>query len=138
MASFYNIDKNDIQKKIIEYANIFDFVPNLNRKLTSLSSGQKKKVLIMQAFIHEPKLIIADEPTENLDPDTREIFYRLVKRAQKNGQTVFISTHNLDEIRNHIDYVVIIAKGRIRYSRAIHKGIDLHRIYNRFKPKVQI
>lgn len=135
MASFYDIDKKTIHKQIDYYAKVFNFHEKLNIPLNRLSSGQRKKVLIMQSLIHNPDLIIMDEPTENLDPDTRDIFYKVVHKLVKQNKTIFISTHNLDEIKNYCDYVVIIVNGQIKYSGYHNQKRDLHAIYNKFKPK---
>jgi ABC-2 type transport system ATP-binding protein len=103
-----------------------------------MSSGQKKKIMIMQSLLHEPNLLIMDEPTENLDPDTREIFYKVIKKLKKQNRTIFISTHNLDEVQNFADFIVIIVKGKIKKVCYHKQGIDLHHIYNRYKPKVSV
>jgi ABC-2 type transport system ATP-binding protein len=110
----------------------------LDSNLNKLSSGQKKKILIIQSLLHNANLIIMDEPTENLDPDTREIFYKIVSKLTNEGKTFFISTHNLDEIQQHINYVVIIVNGKIKRVASCKPNQNLHTIYNRFKPKILI
>jgi ABC-2 type transport system ATP-binding protein len=103
MASLYDVPKHLIEERIKYYERIFSLKRRLNINLNSMSSGQKKKIMIIQSLLHDPELIIMDEPTENLDPDTRDIFYRLVAKLKKRGKTIFISTHNLDEIENFTD-----------------------------------
>jgi ABC-2 type transport system ATP-binding protein len=80
-----------------------------------------------------------DEPTENLDPDTRDIFYAILNKISKQWKsTIFVSTHNLDEIRNYINYLVIIVNGEIKEVKDYKKSEDIHKIYNKYKPKVKI
>jgi ABC-2 type transport system ATP-binding protein len=103
MAQLYDVPKNIMEERIEYYKRIFSLENRLNINLSSMSSGQKKKIMIIQSLLHDPQLLIMDEPTENLDPDTRDIFYRLVAKLKKQGKTIFISTHNLDEIENFAD-----------------------------------
>jgi ABC-2 type transport system ATP-binding protein len=103
MASLYGVPKKIIDSRIKYYECIFSLKKRLHIDLNRMSSGQKKKIMIIQSLLHDPQLLIMDEPTENLDPDTRDVFYRLVKKLKKEGKTIFISTHNLDEIQNFAD-----------------------------------
>jgi ABC-2 type transport system ATP-binding protein len=103
MASLYDVPKKVVLERINYYKRIFGLKKRLHINLNSMSSGQKKKIMIIQSLLHEPQLLIMDEPTENLDPDTRDIFYELVKKLKKTEKTIFISTHNLDEIQNFAD-----------------------------------
>ncbi|MDR2823543.1 MAG: ABC transporter ATP-binding protein [Mycoplasmataceae bacterium] len=80
-----------------------------------LSSGLKKVVLIINAIICGHKLIILDEPTEYLDPKTRIIFNQVMKQLHAKGKTIFISTHNLKDVDNLINWLVIIEDGHIKY-----------------------
>jgi ABC-2 type transport system ATP-binding protein len=116
LCQYFNLSKTEIKNKINYYARAFDFKDKLDINMQRLSSGQKKKILISQALLHDPQLIIADEPTENLDPDTRDVFYKVVKKHSSNGATIFISTHNLDEIQNYANYIVILVKGQVKYQ----------------------
>jgi ABC-2 type transport system ATP-binding protein len=103
MASLYAVPKAVAHQRIQYYERIFGLRNRLHLNLNNMSSGQKKKIMIIQSLLHDPKLLIMDEPTENLDPDTRETFYKLIKKLIKLNKTVFISTHNLDEIQNFTD-----------------------------------
>jgi ABC-2 type transport system ATP-binding protein len=138
MASLYDMPRNITKSKIKYYEHIFGLKNRLNINLSSMSSGQKKKIMIIQSLLHDPQLLIMDEPTENLDPDTRDIFYRLMNKLKKQGRTIFISTHNLDEIQNFADWIVIIINGKIKKVSDHVPSQDLHRIYNRYKPKIVV
>jgi ABC-2 type transport system ATP-binding protein len=138
MASLDNMKRSVVKEKIKYYERVFDLKNRLHINLNGMSSGQKKKIMIIQALMHNPDLLIMDEPTENLDPDTRDTFYRILRKLKKQGKTIFISTHNLDEIQNYADYIVVLIHGRVQREFARTQHADLHRIYNRYKDKITI
>lgn len=107
-TSFY---KKDCTKRIKELSKLFDL--NLKQKIETLSFGNKKKVGIVQALIHNPKLLILDEPTSGLDPLVQQKFYDLLKEENKKGVTIFFSSHVLSEVQKICDRVAIIKEGRI-------------------------
>jgi ABC-2 type transport system ATP-binding protein len=84
-----------------------------SRRITELSTGNKKKVAIAQAMLHKPKLLIMDEPTAGLDPLMQHVFYGLVKEAREGGATIFFSSHILSEVQRVCDRVGIIRDGRL-------------------------
>jgi ABC-2 type transport system ATP-binding protein len=134
LCAYYQMSKKDTAKKIDYYARVFNCKNKLDTNMQYLSSGQKKKFLIIQALLHSPDFYILDEPTDNLDPDTREIFYKVISLLHKQGKTIFISTHNLDEIQNYATYLIILVEGQICYQ-AHTKNKNLYRIYDKYKPR---
>lgn len=130
MGEYAGLDENTISKKISYYADLFKFSEILYKKLPNLSSGQKKKIMIVQAIMSSPKILLADEPTENLDPETREIFYQEILRLNReNNMTIFVSTHNLDEIQNYLNYLVVIDQGNIKYSGSFNNKKSILRTF---------
>ncbi|QUI24265.1 ABC transporter ATP-binding protein [Vallitalea pronyensis] len=113
-ASFYN---KNCDKRIKELAEIMDL--NLNKKINDLSFGNKKKVGIVQGLLHEPKLIILDEPTGGLDPLMQQKFFDLIRDENKKGATIFFSSHILDEVQRMCDRVSIIKEGKIIKTESI-------------------
>lgn len=107
-ASFY---KKDCSKRIKELSEIMEL--DLDRKIDDLSYGNKKKVGIVQGLLHSPKLIILDEPTSGLDPLMQQKFFDIIKEENKNGATVFFSSHILSEVQKLCDRVAIIKEGKI-------------------------
>ncbi len=107
-ASFY---KKDCSKRIKELSEIMDL--DLGKKIDDLSYGNKKKVGIVQGLIHEPKLIILDEPTGGLDPLMQQKFFELVHEENRKGATIFLSSHILSEVQRLCDRVAIIKDGKI-------------------------
>jgi ABC-2 type transport system ATP-binding protein len=107
-AKFY---RKDCTKRINELADIFDV--ELDRKIESLSFGNRKKVGILQAFIHEPELLILDEPTSSLDPLMQKSFYELLLEENRKGTTIFLSSHILNEVQKICSRVGIIKEGKL-------------------------
>jgi len=86
---------------------------DLGRPVRKLSKGNKQKLGVVQAFMHQPDLLVLDEPTSGLDPLVQQEFLRMVREARDNGQTVFLSSHVLSEIQQAADSVAILRAGRI-------------------------
>lgn len=84
-----------------------------NRFIKELSLGNKKKVSLIQALIKNPQVIILDEPTSGLDPIIQERLFTLLKQKQKEGLTVFLSSHNLREVEKYCDKVLIVKNGEV-------------------------
>ena len=107
-ASFY---KKDCSKRIEYLAGIMDL--DLKKRIDDLSFGNKKKVGIVQALLHEPKLIILDEPTSGLDPLMQQKFFDLLLEENKKGATILLSSHVLSEVQRLCNRVAIIKEGKI-------------------------
>jgi len=89
------------------------FQLDTSRKFRQYSTGNKRKVVLIQAFMHRPRLLILDEPTSGLDPLNQQEFDRMVKEAQAEGRTVFLSSHILSEVEKTCTRVGIIRDGRL-------------------------
>ena len=107
-ASFY---KKDCSERIKRLAAALDL--DLKKKIDDLSFGNRKKVGIVQALLHEPKLIILDEPSAGLDPLMQQRFFELLHEENKKGATVLFSSHVLSEVQKLCNRVAIIKEGRI-------------------------
>jgi ABC-2 type transport system ATP-binding protein len=107
-ASFY---KKDCSKRIEYLAEVMDL--DLTKKIDDLSFGNKKKVGIVQGLLHEPKLIILDEPTIGLDPLMQQKFFDLLEEENKKGATILLSSHILSEVQRLCNRVAIIKEGKI-------------------------
>jgi ABC-type multidrug transport system ATPase subunit len=95
-------------KKLIERMDL-----DTSRKFRHYSTGNKRKVVLIQAFMHRPRLLILDEPTSGLDPLNQQEFDGMVKEAQDEGRTVFLSSHVLSEVEKTCTRVGIIREGRL-------------------------
>ncbi len=107
-ASFY---KKDCSQRIRELADLMEL--DLKRRIDDLSYGNKKKVGIVQGLLHQPKLIILDEPTAGLDPLMQQRFFDLILEENQKGATVFFSSHILSEVQRLCSRVAIIREGEI-------------------------
>lgn len=99
------------QKQLLEGFTLS--TTDLLKKVKHLSHGNKQKLGIIQAFLHQPELLILDEPTTGLDPLMQEAFYDLLREIQKKGSTIFFSSHNLPEVEKVCDRVAIIRNGNL-------------------------
>jgi len=86
---------------------------DLDRPIRVLSTGNRQKVALVQAFVHRPDLLLLDEPTSGLDPIVQETFEEMVHEVAADGRTVFLSSHRLDEVQQVCDRVGIIREGRL-------------------------
>jgi len=112
-ASLYGIYGNEFEKRIEELSELLELDGLLKRTLSKLSGGQKRRIDIARALIHSPKILILDEPTTGLDPQTRKTVWNVIKKLQnENGMTVFLTTHYMEEAAG-ADNVVILDSGRI-------------------------
>lgn len=107
-ATFYD---KECEERIQYLSDVMEL--DLNRKIEDLSYGNKKKVGIVQGLLHSPKLIILDEPTSGLDPLMQQKFFNLIREENKNGATVFFSSHILSEVQQLCNRVAIIRDGEI-------------------------
>jgi ABC-2 type transport system ATP-binding protein len=85
----------------------------LDRPLRTLSRGNRQKIGIVQAFMHEPDLLVLDEPTTGLDPLVQQTFYELLTEARAGGRTVFLSSHVLPDVQRVADRVALLREGRL-------------------------
>ena len=112
-AALYGITGKDFKERLAELAKLLEFENLLKRTVGKLSGGQRRRVDIARALIHRPKILILDEPTTGLDPQTRNILWKVVGDLRKNeGMTVFLTTHYMEEAAD-ADYVVILDSGKI-------------------------
>ncbi|HJZ41708.1 MAG TPA: ABC transporter ATP-binding protein [Bacteroidales bacterium] len=98
-------------RRITELSEMFEL--DLKRKIAELSMGNRKKVSIVQSLLHRPKLLILDEPTTGLDPLMQAKFFELLRSENRNGMTIFFSSHILNEVQLLCKRVAIIKEGKI-------------------------
>ncbi len=112
-AALYGITGRAFKKRLDELAELLDFKDLLKRSVGKLSGGQRRRIDIARALLHKPRILILDEPTTGLDPQTRNILWKVIGDLRKNeNMTVFLTTHYMEEAAD-ADYVVILDSGRI-------------------------
>ena len=111
LTYFANLRKVKASARMEELADRFDL--DLDRKIKDYSTGNRQKVGVINAFMHDPELYILDEPTSGLDPLLQQEFQELVLEVQAAGATMFLSSHILPEVERVADRVGIVRKGRL-------------------------
>ena len=112
-AALYGITGNAFEKRLAELVEILDFGDYINRPVGKLSGGQRRRIDIARALIHRPEILILDEPTTGLDPQTRLLIWNVIERLRtEENMTVFLTTHYMEEAAS-AGYVVILDKGSI-------------------------
>ena len=112
-AALYRIRGGAFRERLAELAEMLEFEDLLGRSLGKLSGGQRRRIDIARALLHRPEILILDEPTTGLDPQTRNVLWRAIDALRKDeGMTVFLTTHYMEEAAD-ADYVVILDSGKI-------------------------
>ena len=112
-AALYGITGVAFKERLSELAKLLDFEDLLKRTVGKLSGGQRRRIDIARALINRPKILILDEPTTGLDPQTRKTLWNVISDLRKNeNMTVFLTTHYMEEAAE-ADYVVILDSGKI-------------------------
>lgn len=132
MACLSGLSSKDAKQKVNTILTNLGLTDLANKCPDSFSSGQKKKILLAQALIHDPKVLIMDEPAANLDPLARDELFENLINLQKEGKAIFLSSHILDEIGKYATYVTILDGGSIVYDGSIDKNIDLSQLYRKY------
>ncbi len=131
-----SFNQNFDWQNVEELAKQFD--AELNKKISNLSKGNKQKLGLIQAFMHQPKLLILDEPTSGLDPIMQEEFFKLIQVAREKGTTIFFSSHNIFEVQRVANRAGFIRNGQliaVEDINNLHK-IGLHKLEVHFAKSV--
>ena len=112
-AALYGMAGGAFRRRLAELAQLLDFEDLLDRTLGKLSGGQRRRIDIARALLHHPKILILDEPTTGLDPQTRQTLWRVIADLRREeGLTVFLTTHYMEEAAE-ADHIVILDSGCI-------------------------
>lgn len=113
IADIFEIDEKNRRERIEKYADMFELTGNLNQSISAYSHGMKQKLAIISAFVHNPKLIVMDEPFVGLDPKASHLLKELMKEHCQKGGAIFFSTHVLEVAEKLCHKVAIIKDGRL-------------------------
>ncbi len=112
-AALYGITGKAFKEKLDELGELLDFSNLMKRTVGRLSGGQRRRIDIARALLHNPKILILDEPTTGLDPHTRQLLWNVISDLrEKRNMTVFLTTHYMEEAAD-ADYVVILDNGQL-------------------------
>jgi len=132
ISDVFEISAEDREARIKKYADLFEITDALGDLISSYSHGMKQKVAIISALIHEPKLMVMDEPFVGLDPKATYILKEIMHEMCENGAAVFFSTHVLDVAEKLCNKVAIIKKGQLIASGTMEeltKGQSLEEVF---------
>lgn len=118
-GKYYLMPQELIEQRVEELLHLLSLKKYENFEINTLSGGTRQRVLIARALIHNPEIVILDEPTVGLDPDIRHQLWKIVKKLKENGITVILTTHYLDEAEVLSDKVCFIKKGKILLTETI-------------------
>jgi ABC-2 type transport system ATP-binding protein len=126
IADIFGIGSAERMERIHKYADIFELTADLAQPIASYSHGMKQKLAIISAWIHEPRLIIMDEPFVGLDPKAAHLLKSMMREVCDNGGAIFFSTHVLEVAEKLCDKVAIIKAGKLIRSGTMEevKGDD--------------
>lgn len=111
-SGYYGLRNNDARiTELLKELNLYD---DRHKKVRQLSGGMKRRLMIAKALVHNPKILLLDEPTAGVDIELRENLWRFVKRLKSEGTTILLTTHHLEEAEQLCDRVAIIHEGEIK------------------------
>lgn len=120
-AALYGITGAAFKERLYELTRLLDFEDLLKRTVGKLSGGQRRRIDIARALLNKPKILILDEPTTGLDPQTRNTLWNVISKLRKTeNMTVFLTTHYMEEAAE-ADYVVILDSGKISAEGTPHE-----------------
>lgn len=133
VAGYYGMKKKDRQKRVEELIEQFELQDHRNKKFNELSGGLKRRVMIARAMIHDPDILILDEPTAGVDVELRHELWGHLRKLNAQGKTIFLTSHYLEEVELLCNRVAIINNGKIVCDKPkneyIKNGEKLEDIY---------
>ncbi len=125
-ARYFNIPKAEAAKRAAELLRFFQLEEKQTRSIDELSTGMKRRLIIARALINEPQILLLDEPTTGLDPQGRHIVWDEIRNLIKQGVTIILTTHYMDEAAALCDRVLIVDNGKIIETGVPQKLIKKH------------
>ena len=113
IADIFGVPSDVRKERVTKYADLFELTNDLSQPISSYSHGMKQKLAIISAWLHDPKLIIMDEPFVGLDPKAAHILKGMMREVCDNGGAIFFSTHVLEVAEKLCDKVAIIKGGKL-------------------------
>ncbi len=123
-AGFFGIVGDERKQRMEEMLNVFHLQEHRTKGFNFLSGGLKRRTVVAKALIHNPDLIILDEPTAGVDVETRQDIWKYLKELHKNGKTIILTSHYLEEIEEMCERVIIIKGGNVLYDEDIKTALQ--------------
>lgn len=112
----YGLEQARLEERIDSLSRLLEMDVFLDRRVDAFSRGMKQKVAIARTLVHDPDVILLDEPTTGLDVTAATIFRRMVRKLQEEGKTILFSSHNMGEINKLCKRVALMHKGKLRFA----------------------
>ncbi len=113
MGSLYNLPEGVVKERANRMLDAFGLAGNMNQRMDTFSKGMKQKVLITSGLLHNPEIIILDEPLSGLDANSVIIVKEIIDKLAKNGKTIFYCSHMMDVVEKVSDRIILIDQGRV-------------------------
>lgn len=132
---YFLLPEAEIQKRAHDLMELLELTRYADFEIDQLSGGTKQRVLIARALMHNPQIVLLDEPTVGLDPDIRRKLWHIIKELKQKGITIILTTHYLDEAEQLSDRVCILNKGKVQLIESVkelkarHKMASLEEIF---------
>jgi ABC-2 type transport system ATP-binding protein len=127
-AGYYGIPKKIARERAEKYLKTLGIWEKRNVPSRILSGGMKRRLMLARAFVHQPKLLILDEPTAGVDVETRQAMWDFLKDLNEQGITIILTTHYLEEAENLCRQIVIIDKGKVLENTSIQSLLSQLRL----------
>ena len=120
-GKLHGLENSKLKKRMEELFRVLDMTDFADKRNDSLSSGMKQKVSIARTLIHEPDVIMFDEPTTGLDVAAAEAILKFIESCKEQGKTVIFCTHHMHEVNRLCDSIVVLSKGRVCFDGTIEQ-----------------
>jgi len=118
-GKLYGMDDRQLAGRMERLSRMLGMEEFMDRKVGAFSRGMKQKVAIARALVHDPPVILLDEPTTGLDVTSASVFRDLIKEMKREGKTILFSSHNMGEVEKLCQRVIIMHKGKLRFEGTI-------------------
>jgi ABC-2 type transport system ATP-binding protein/sodium transport system ATP-binding protein len=115
-ADVYGLDDETAAKNVARFGELFDLTSFIDRRCATLSTGQKQRVNLARSMIHDPPVLLLDEPTRGLDVVGSKVIFDFIAQAKKQSKSVIVSTHRLDEAERFCDRFGLLHRGRLMHE----------------------
>jgi ABC-2 type transport system ATP-binding protein len=113
MGGYFGIESSVLKPRVEEILERFELLPHANKEFRMLSGGLKRRLMLARALIHDPKLLILDEPTAGVDVELRHELWRYLQELNKEGKTIILTSHYLEEVELLCSRIAIVNQGKI-------------------------
>ncbi|MGY3776165.1 ABC transporter ATP-binding protein [Helcococcus sueciensis] len=121
VSNIYDVSKEDRDKRLTELADMFGITDDLDTMISGYSHGMKQKIALISALIHDPEVLMLDEPMVGLDPQAAYNLKELMRERTQRGKSVFFSSHVMDVVEKIVDRIIIIKKGELIFQGTIEE-----------------